>query len=65
MYGRGMADILEGTAEFNRGHQLVTGEVPITVSDDARLDMFPVELVTDPDCPPAQAYLVNKDMFLG
>ena len=33
-------DILEGTAEFNRGHQLVTGEIPITVSDDEVLDMF-------------------------
>lgn len=40
MYVRVMADILEGTSEFNRHHALVTGEIPITVSDDERLDMF-------------------------
>lgn len=33
-------DILEGTDEFNRGHNLATGEIPITVSDDERHDMF-------------------------
>ena len=58
MYGQEMADILEGTPEFNRGHQLHTGEVPIVASDDEVLDMF-----TDPDCPPGQAYLINKDMI--
>jgi len=40
MYVRVMADILEGTSEFNRHHARVTGEIPITVSDDERLDMF-------------------------
>lgn len=38
-----MSDELEGTAEFNRYHRLVTGEVPITVSDSAVYDMFVVE----------------------
>jgi hypothetical protein len=40
MYVREMADILEGTPEFNRHHARVTAEIPITVSDDERLDMF-------------------------
>lgn len=35
-----MADILEGTSEFNRHHAHVTGQIPIVVSDDERHDMF-------------------------
>jgi len=34
-----MADILEGTPEFNRGHQLQTGEIPVTHTDSV-VDMF-------------------------
>lgn len=35
-----MADQLEKTTEAQRGHDMVTGEIPIVVSDDAVLDMF-------------------------
>lgn len=46
-----MADILEGTPEFNRGHSLVTGPVPIvTVSDSEKLDMFSDDTPIEAQC---------------
>ena len=35
-----MGDQLEKTGEAQRGHDLVTGPVPIIVSDDERHDLF-------------------------
>lgn len=43
---------LEGTAEFNRHHRQVTGEVPIVVSDSAIYDMFQRDPMHDDDPDP-------------
>lgn len=37
-----MSDRLERTEVWQAYHDHVTAEIPVTVSDDARLDMFPV-----------------------
>ena len=58
-----MADILEGTPEFNRHHANVTGPVPIIkVSDDERLDMFEAAMqLAHEDDEPLECGLENPD----
>jgi hypothetical protein len=43
-----MAEELEGTAEFNRYHRLVTAEIPITVANSV-VDMFTPQSDKDDD----------------